>query len=108
MMSAAQFMPASEDPKDLRKSSELQALWIERQGQTTQHHWKTIQEVREECKACRADRQLVESMLHQRLDVQDLLLAEIRTNGKWVLRIISALGTIAALLVAAKAAGILK
>jgi hypothetical protein len=107
-MSAAQFIPSTNAPEDVRRAFERAALWIERQGDTNKTHWGKIGELERDCSECRNDRRQIDELVTRRLAHIDETMTEIRVSQKWILWLGRIAFGLASLYVAAHAAGVLK
>jgi hypothetical protein len=107
-MSAAQFMPKTEQPADIAAAQRLQALWIERQGQTNQAHWQEIHGVKEAQKIERRDRMQRDELILTMLQNIQTRVDKVFHASRLAVIVGQAAFAIAGLLVAAKAAGIIK
>lgn len=108
MLSAEQFLPAAKSLDAHHKSLEMQAMWITRQNDTNRTHWEKICENSKECQDCRADRRLVEAMLVQRLDRLQTTIDKMSGGAFWITSAGRFLLAVAGLLIAAKAAGVIR
>jgi hypothetical protein len=106
--SAAQFMPASEHPADLAQAQRLQALWIERQSQTNAVHWSEIVELKQSGAEEKRDRVTRDELLLTTVQTIQRKVDEIAYGSRLAVIIGRALFAIAGLIVAAKAAGLIK
>jgi len=101
-------MPKSEHPADLAAAQRLQALWIERQGRTNESHWSEIRELKEATAEEKRDRMTRDELLLGMVEAIKGQVAEIAHGAKLAVMVGRFAFAVAGLIVAAKAAGILK
>lgn len=106
--SAEHFIPVNDSPDSRRRAFERVALWISGQNRTNAAHWDRITENERTCAECRQDRRQIEALIVTRLDVIEKNVTAITSIGKWTVLGGRLLFALAGLLIAARAAGILK
>jgi tetrahydromethanopterin S-methyltransferase subunit G len=68
-VSAAQrLLPVSDEPAEIRRAVQAQAVWLDRQDGVNQTHWGKLTELEGECKDCRGDRRQEVEFIRTRFD----------------------------------------
>ncbi len=68
-VSAAQrLLPVSDEPAEIRRAVQAQAVWLDRQDGVNQTHWGKLTELEGECKDCRGDRRQEVEFIRERFE----------------------------------------
>lgn len=107
-VSAEHFLPGAKTLDAHHTSLERLTLWVTRQNDLVRSHWSKITEVEGNCRDCRNDRRLVDSLVDEQLQTINKKLDELIHARQWVARIAMGILALSNLFLAAKTAGIFK